>query len=168
MLHRSSPLFDIVPISRPRLGRYRILSTDLPRRRAGRGSPRSSCPETTPGVFAHFGDQPSRLGFTAYFGPGRARTPDDDGRARAFPSRIEVFTPRELIIRGTAAGARISGYNLAGRAVSAARGRLNFAPTCAIAANESGNNFALALRARGVRGRGRMNERRCCSSATAR
>lgn len=37
-------------------------------------------------------------------------------RARAFLSRIEVFTPRELIIRGTAAGARISGYNLAGRA----------------------------------------------------
>lgn len=32
-----------------------------------------------------------------------------------FPSRIEVFTSRGLIIRGTAAGARISGYNLARR-----------------------------------------------------
>lgn len=112
--------------------------------------------ETMPGVFAHFEDQPSRLGFTAYFGPRRARTRPDG----AFPSRIEVFTPRELIIRGTAAGARISGYNLARSGVSAARGRLNFAPTCAIAANENGNNFTLALRARGEQGGGgRMNER---------
>lgn len=55
------------------------------------------------GVFARCGDQPSRLRFTAYFSHS-----GELGLVRmtvlsAFPSRIEVFTPRELIIRGTAA-----------------------------------------------------------------
>lgn len=68
---------DIVPISEPFWVDIKFF---LPRRK-----PAFFPSETkTPSVFTHFGDQPSRLGFTAYLEPRCARTRPDDGVLRRF------------------------------------------------------------------------------------
>lgn len=115
----------------------------------------------TSGVFARCWDQPSRLSFTAYFSHGAL------GLARmtvlsAFPSRIEVFTLRELIIHGTAASARISGYNLARRML-----QLRVAGLISHLRARS-QSTKMEITSLALREGYRMNERRCCSSALRR
>jgi len=125
-----------------RAGRYRIFAR-FHKQRTGR--PSRSSPVSVPSASR----RPSPA-FYGVLGLRRART------CPAFPSRIEVFTSRQLIIRGTTAGARISGYNLARPSVSAARGRLNFAPTRAIRGSRKTEITSRALRAR-------ENERARCA-----